>query len=174
MTDRKTKKQDTIQDIFNELKEACKYFVQAKSTLKDKYNYYDFIIEKACKMYLQGNKNKQGFLYAFFECKLYPAFKTYFESQGVVFGSYNKGKNIFIACENDNVEQALKSLIPFSQWIKEKTEKEKQEKLEKQEALLKRDYKTFDLSRIKTVEEIEFYMLKLKQLRKDLQSQAID
>ena len=174
MTDKKTTKQDTVQAIFEELKEACKYFLQAKSTVKDKYNYYEFIVEKAVQMYTKGNHNKQGFLYAFFECKLYPAFKQYFESQGVVFGSYNKGKNIFIACENDDVEKSLESLKPFSQWIKEKTEKEKQDRLEKQEALLKKDFKTFDLSRVKTVEEVDFYMLKLKQLRKELESQAID
>lgn len=174
MTDTKTKKQDNIQDIFEELKKACQYFVQAKSTLKDKYNYYDFIIEKACQMYTKGNKNKQGFLYAFYECKLYPTFKQYFESQGIVFGSYNKGKNIFIASENDNIEEAFKGLKSFSQWIKEKTEKEKQERLKKQEQLLKKVYKTFDLSRVKTIEEIDYYMLKLKQMKKDLESQVID
>lgn len=174
MTDKKTTRQDDIQTIFEELKEACKYFIQAKSTLKDKHNYYDLIINKAIKMYLKGNKNKQGFLYAFYECKLYTSFKQYFENQGVVFGSYNKGKNIFIACENDNIEKSLNDLKPYALWIKEKTEQEKQDRLARQEQLLKKEYKTFDLSRIKTIDEVEYYMLKLKQLKKDLESKTTE
>lgn len=157
-------------DIFNleetlkDLKEACQFFIQSKNTLKDKINYYDFIIQKAMDIYIKGNKNKTGFLYVFFECKLYPVFKNYFLDNGILFASHNKGKKIHILSEEKKTLEDIK--ISFSEWYVERQEKERQERQEKKNSLLKKEYKTFDLTRIKTVEEIDFYILKLQQMKK--------
>ena len=168
MTDKKTLKIDTM---LEELKQATTYFLQAKKTIKDKDNYLTFIFNTARRIYLEGGKNKTGFLYAFFEAKLYPYFKQYGLENGVLFGSYNKGKSIYLMQES---EDCLEKMPDYSDWINEKRQAEKSERLEKQEKLLKKDFKTFDLSRIKTVEEVDYYLLKLKQVKKDLESQVID
>lgn len=148
------------------LKESLEYFLKAKSTLKDKISYYSFFFEKSVEVYLK-NKNKTGFLHLFFECKLYPVFKPFLEENGLFFGCYNKGKNLFIQSENEDIKESLLNLPTFEKWYSLKQQKESVERQEKKESLLKKDFKILNINLLKTVEEVDFYLLKLQQMKKD-------
>lgn len=164
-------KKKTIDDLMQELKDACQYFLNAKNTLKEKDDYYTFIFNTAKKIYLEGGKNKTGFYYAFYECKFFNVFREYTISNGVLFGSYDKGKSIYLMQESND---SLKNIVDYSEWVKEKREKEKQEREKEKENLLKNDFKLFDLSKIKTLEQVDFYILKLQKIKKDLKNQTVN
>lgn len=151
---------ENLKDNLKLIKEACEALLTAGNVLKKKDEHIDLIIEKAVYNYVHHN-DKQGFLYAFFKCRLWLLVKDFFESQEISFRFDVKKDKLFIYGDKEQFK-SLKSFLEYRGKVKEEN------KITRAQVSLrlKNNKPIFDLKKIKTIEEIETLIEHLRALKK--------